>query len=372
MAALVATESITFSSGWQVFLDPSYRVLVVERSQCKWIPLRFIDFHKWVPIWNGQEMSACRLLDIVEEREERNSWPVVDTFAVDAATTMGLLPDESVDRVQLFYRWSLPPDLPEYECHASHDPTNLLPMAFQWKPAILYGTIDVAVSISGLHVLDIPGVEIMEGVQMSQGVRKALSRGPEMRPCFCWRDVARKVLINGGDPRGTLTMRIEVEDDEMRCEGIQCTSFLELQARLLMNARSSTSKSDRHAVIIGHSDKYVIQTLRRILATIGAQSRKTSYIQNTGEHCGREFYKLFWYPELEDYIDPRKDHGPTFTSFRPVRMPASPPYCVVQFADKGTFLVDGVRYLPYAESQPKLTGRPWSHSIGVRTRRYVR
>ena len=134
----------------------------------------------------------------------------------------------------------------------------------------------LAVSIGGLHVLDLPGVEIMEGVQMSHGVRQALSRGPETRPCFCWRDVARKVLINGGDPRGTLTMRFEVEDDEMRCEGIQCTSFLELQARLLMNARSSTSKSDRHAVIIGHSDKYVIQTLRRILATIGAQSRKTS------------------------------------------------------------------------------------------------
>lgn len=325
-----------------------------------------------MPVWNGQDVSACRLLDIVEEGEERDSWPVVDTFAVDAATTVGLLPHENVDRVQLFYRWSLPPEVPEYECHASHDPTNLLPVAFPWKPAILYGTIDVAVSIGGLHVLDLPGVEIVEGVQMSQGVERALARGPEKRSCYCWRDVARKVLINGGDPRGTLTVRIEVEEDEMRCEGIQCTPFLELQARLLMNARSSTSKSDRNAVIVGHSDKYAIQTLRRLLATVGAQSRKTSYIQNTGECCERTFYRLFWYPEQGDYVDPRRDHGPTFTAFRPERKPVSPPYCLVQFADKGAFLVDGVRYLPYAACQPKLTGRPWSRSIPVRRRRYVR
>ena len=138
-----------------------------------------------MPVWNGQDVSACRLLDIVEEGEERDLWPVVDTFAVDAATTVGLLPHENVDRVQLFYRWSLLPEVPEYECHASHDPTNLLPVAFPWKPAILYGTIDVAVSIGGLHVLDLPGVEIVEGVQMSQGVERALARGPEKKCRHC-------------------------------------------------------------------------------------------------------------------------------------------------------------------------------------------
>ena len=145
-------------------------------------------------------------------------------------------------------------------------------MAFRWQPAILYGTLDVAVSISGLHVLDIPGVDILEGVRLSQGVQKALTRGPEKRPCYCWRDVARKVLVNGGGPRGIVTIRVEVDDDELRCEGLQCGAFLVLQARLLMNARSSTSKSDRHAIIAFHHDKYALQTLRRLLATIGAQS----------------------------------------------------------------------------------------------------
>lgn len=372
MATRVANTSIAETSGWQVFLDPSYRVLVIQQSQRCWIPLRLLQWNKWFPIWNGQDTSSCRLLDIVEEGEERESWPTVDAFAIDAATTIGLWPHEKVDRVQLFYRWNRPPDTTEYECNASHDPTNLLPVAFRWQPAILYGTVDVSVSIGGLHVLDIPGVDILEGVKISQGVQRALDRGPEKRPCYCWRDVARKVLLNGGDPRSIVTIRVEVDDDELRCEGLQCSAFLMLQARLLMNARSSTSKSDRHAIIVGHHDKYALQTLRRLLASIGAQSRKTSYIQNTGECCNRTYYRLFWYPEHGDYIDPRKDHGPTFTAFRPECREVSPPYCLVQFADRGAFLVDGVRYLPYPADQPKLTGRPWSQSVQPRRSRYVR
>lgn len=358
-----------------MFVDPSYRVLVINDAthHRSWVPLRFLEFEQWTPIWNGQDISACRVLDIVEEceTETRETWPIVDLFAADAATTVGLVPEERVDRLQLFYRWIPPPDTPEYRCTASHDLTNLLPVAFRSHPAILYGTVDVGVSVNGLHVLDmLKNMDIVEGVRLSQGVERALVRGPETRPCYCWRDVARKVLVNGGNPRGIITIRVEVEPDEYRCEGIQCTAFLTLQAQLLMNARSSTSKNDRHAVIVGHSDKYVLQTLRRLLATIGAQSRKTSYIQNTGECCQRTYYRLFWYPEREEYVDPRRDHGPTFTAFLPKRGPVKPPYCLVQFADKGPFLLDGVRYLPYRMDQPKLTGLPWSKPVHVRKSRH--
>lgn len=344
----------------------------MNRTSRRWVPLRFLECDKWTPIWNGQDISACRILDIVEEGEKRDSWPVVDVFAADAATSIGLLPEENVDRVQLFYRWSLPPDTSEYQCPASHDPTDLLPMAFRSQPAILYGTIDVGISVNRLHVLDIPGVEIVEGVKMSRGVERALARGPERRPCYCWRDVTRKVLVNGGDPRGNVTIRVEIEEDEFRCEGIQCTPFLTLQAQLLMNARSLTSKNDRRAIIVGHSDKYALQTLRRLLATIGAQSRKTSYIQNAGECCKRTYYKLFWYPERREYIDPRREQGPTFTAFWPKRQPVSRPYCLVQFADKGTFLVDGVCYLPYRVHEPKLTGLPWTNRVRAKPGRHVR
>ena len=357
---------------WQVFFDPSYRVLVMNRNYLSWVPLRFIELEKWTPIWNGQDASACRILDVIEEGETRNPWPVVDWFAVDGATTIGLLPNENVDRVQLFYRWSLPPDEPEYKCKASHDLTNLLPLAFRSQPAILYGTVDVSIPVKGLHVLDMPGIEIIEGVSLSSGVQTALVLGPERRPCYCWRSVAHKVLVNGGDPRSTVTFRVEVDEPEYRCEGIQCTRFLTLQAQLLMNARSGTSKSDRHAVIIGHSDKYALQTLRRLLATVGAQSRKTSYIQNTGKCCQRTYYKLFWYPEQREYVDPRQDHGPTFTVFHPKQRTMCPPYCLVEFADKGMFLVDGVCYLPYEKSEPKLTGRPWCKPVQFRRRPDVR
>lgn len=334
-----------------------------------WVPLRFLELEKWTPIWNGQDASACRILDVVEEGETRSSWPIVDLFAVDGATRVGLFPKQNVDRVQLFYRWSLPPDKPEYECKASHDLTDLLPLLFRTQPAVLFGTVDASVSVGGLHVLDMPGVKIMEIVRLSDGVKAVLESGPERRPCYCWRDVARKVLLNGGSPRNTVTVRVEVDQDEYRCEGIQCSWFMTLQAQMLMNARSLTSRSDRHAVIVGHSDKYVLQMLRRLLATIGAQSRKTSYIQNTGECCQRTYYKLFWYPEQRRYIDPRKDHGPNFTAFRPTREKISPPYCLVEFADKGLFLVDGVCYLPYGVNQPKLTGRPWCKPVSVRRKR---
>lgn len=345
---------------------------MIDQKQRRWVPLRFLECNKWIAIWNGQDTSACCLLDIVEDGEQRKSWPVVKQFLADAATIIGFLPEENVDRVQLFYRWIPPQETPDYECNASHDLTNLLPLAFQWRHSIVYGTIDVAISVGGLHVLDLPGIELMEGVAVSQGVQKALERGPETRPCYCWRDVARKVLANGGDTRGKVTIRVEVEEEQVRCEGIQCTAFLTLQARLLMNARSLLSNSDRRAVIVGHSDKRVLRTLRRLLSTIGAQSRKTSYIQDTGKHCDRTYYKLFWYPEESDFVDPRKDHGPTFTAFWPECKPVSPPYCLVQFADRGTFLVDGVRYLPYAANEPKITGRPWSTPVPVRRRRRKR
>ena len=108
----------------------------------------------------------------------------------------------------------------------------------------MYGTVDVNVLIHGLQILDMSGVEIMENVKVSKGVQMALDRGPEIRPCYCWRDLTRRVLINGGDQRGSVTARVEVEDNEFRYEGVQCTWFLSIQARLLMNARSSTSKKD--------------------------------------------------------------------------------------------------------------------------------
>lgn len=356
-------------SKWYAFLDPSYRVLVMSQKYQSWVPLRFLELEKWTPIWNGQDTSACRILDIVEERETRNAWPVVDLFSIDGATDVGLFPDENVDRVQLFYRWTLPPERPQYECKASHDLTDVLPLAFPSRPSILYGTVDVGVSVGGLHVLDMPGIEILEGVSLSCGIKRALASGPERRACYCWRDVARKVLVNGGNPRNTITIRVEVDEEENRCEGIQCTWFLALQAQMLMNARSRTSKSDSHAVIVGHSDKYAMQTLRRLLATIGAQSRKTSFIQDTGRCCQRTYYKLFWYPERREYLDARQDHGPTFTALDPKRGPISPPYCLVEFADKGRFLVDGVCYLPYRKDEPKLTGRPWCKPLRVRRRR---
>lgn len=359
-------------STWHAFIDPCYRVLVMNQNYQSWVPLRFLELDEWTTIWNGQDVSACRILDIVEEGETRDSWPVVDLFNVDGATTIGLYPDENVDRVQMFYRWGLPPENPEYECKASHDLNDLLPLAFPSQPSILYGTVDVGVSVSGLHVLDLPGMEILERVNLSPGIKTALASGPERRPSYCWRDVARKVLVNGGDPRNVLTIRVEVEGEEYRCEGIQCTRFLTLQAQMLMNARSGTSRNDRHAVIVGHSDKYVLQTLRRLLATIGAQSRKTSYIQDTGHSCQRTYYKLFWYPEQREYVDPRQDHGPTFTAFNPRRTAMSPPYCLVQFADKGLFLVDGVCYLPYRKEEPKLTGRPWCKPDRVKRRQNVR
>lgn len=344
----------------------------MNQNYHSWVPLRFLELHKWTSIWNGQDTGACRIIDIVEEGETRDTWPVVDSFQTDGATTLGLFRDDNVDRVQLFYRWILPPEIPEYECKASHDPTNLLPLAFRSRPAVLYGTVDVGIPVGGLHVLDLPGMEVMEEVNLSKGIQTALASGPEKRPCYCWRDVARKVLVNGGDPRSTVTIRAEVDEPELRCEGIQCSRFLTLQAQVLMNARSRTSKSDRHAVIIGHSEKYVLQMLRRLLATIGAQSRKTSYIQDTGGCCQRNYYKLFWYPERGDYTDPSRNHGPTFTAFNPSQKTMSAPYCLVEFADKGMFLVDGVCYLPYRVDEPKLTGRPWCKPVPVRRRRHVR
>ena len=349
-------------------------MLVIKISQRRWIPLRLLELGKWVPIWNGQEMSACRLLDIVECDEYRESDPVVCEFNADAATRIGFPQEDNVDKIQLFYRWIIPPHTPEYECNVSHDITNVLPLAFQWEPAIVYGTIDVKVPIRGVQVLDMVGTEIMEKVRVSKGVKKALVNGPEKRPCYCWRDFARKVLVNGGNLKGIITIRVEVEDDEFRCEGIQCTWFLTIQARLLMNARSSGSKNDRHAVIVGHSDKYTLQTLRRLLATIGAQSRKTSYIQNTGECHNRDYFKLFWYPVKEDFINPESDHGPVFTAFRPQTKRIFLPYCLVEFADRGRFLVDGVCYLPYIVDEPKLTGRPWTKNVPTRVqkRRHVR
>ena len=70
--------------------------MVMNQSYQSWVPLRFLELEKWTTIWNGQDASACRILDIVEEGETRETWPVVDLFNADGATTIGLYPDEKL------------------------------------------------------------------------------------------------------------------------------------------------------------------------------------------------------------------------------------------------------------------------------------
>ena len=104
--------------GWKVYLDPSCRVLIMDDSRTRWIPIRFLEHNKWGSIWKGQDISACHLVDIVEEGEPQESLPIVKEFIADAATKIGFSFLGKVDKVQLFYRWPLVPRRSDYECDA--------------------------------------------------------------------------------------------------------------------------------------------------------------------------------------------------------------------------------------------------------------
>lgn len=78
----------------------------------------------------------------------------------------------------------------------------------------------MGVSVGGLYVFDISGIEILERVNLFFGIKTAFVFGFERRFCYCWRDVVRKVLVNGGNSRNIMIIRVEVEGEEYRCEGI--------------------------------------------------------------------------------------------------------------------------------------------------------
>ena len=295
-----------------VYAMPDARLLSmgVERD---WMPLRTMKRSQWYSVWDGRRKVRCRVL------KERGA-EMVDLFEVDAGTRLGFDVDDDVRELQMWQRWTLPPPPPpatktrpgrcrrrrrrrcscscSCSCSKKHDPSTILSGMFRTTPSERLGAFDVKIPLARLACLDEEGVEILETVRFSRALDETAMKRWDPRGCFTWRQLADKALREGGDARSKVTVTLEREEEDERCESLLCVDFLRRQCNMMIRGLGAFTRSKKR-LYVRHENGALLRTLRRLLHSIGGRSVRPSILRSNRVGARRRRYlELFVYPPM--------------------------------------------------------------------------
>lgn len=248
----------------------------------------------------------------------------------------------------------------------------MLPLLFKASPSPRCGAYEFSIPLTRMGVLDAPlaavstsggqceGIEILESIRVSPGIREIGERW-NRSGCFTWRHVVKRALECGANANARFVITAEREEEVDRCEGVHCSAFLQLQAKMIIEGIGKTTLSAK-GLLMRCKSRETLCTLRRLLNSLGVRSKRPLTLKTTRVGQSRSiFYELYFYPvdgvseatekgNGEQEVGPgqviRIDSKKRVNHRRLCRRMAADSIAVVQFDTRGPLLLDGSVYLP--------------------------